>query len=55
VLILLGRALCCVKGEDESPGSNNFDLCDNMIDFNAGKIVLESFRNGVVGSLGKKK
>nr|A0A3G1DJE9.1 RecName: Full=NADP-dependent dehydrogenase M3; AltName: Full=Squalestatin S1 biosynthesis cluster protein M3 [Phoma sp. MF5453]AMY15060.1 NADP dependent dehydrogenase [Phoma sp. MF5453] len=47
-----GRALCCVKGEQSSPGSNNFDLCDNLIDFNAGKSVLDSFRNGVVGRLG---
>lgn len=54
MLIGVGRALCCVKGEDGDPGSNNFDLCDNMIDFNSGKVVLESFTNGVVGSLGKQ-
>lgn len=52
MLTWLGRALCCVKGE-EFPGSTNFDLCDNIADLNAGKIVLDSFRNGTVGSFGK--
>ena len=54
MLTWLGRALCCVKGEEGVPGSNNFDLCDNMIDLNAGKIVLDSFRNGTVGRFGKQ-
>lgn len=55
VLTLLGRALCCVKGEQGSPGSNNFDLYDNVIDLNAGKAVLDSLRNGVVGRLGNQE
>lgn len=48
---VLGRAICCVKGKEGVAGSNNFDLCDNLLDLNAGETVLNSFRNGTVASL----
>ena len=49
----IARAVCCVQGDPGSPGSNNFDLCDNTEDYNAGKALLEAIRGGVLGKFGK--
>lgn len=32
-----GRALCCCQGSVGTPGNLNFDLCDDIIDFNGGR------------------
>jgi hypothetical protein len=46
--------MCCVKGESNNPGSNNFDLEDNIFDLNAGRTILESQFNGLVADLGQQ-
>ena len=32
-----GRAICCCQGAAGIPGELNFDLCDDLVDFNGGK------------------
>lgn len=35
-----GRSICCVQGSTGTPGQLNFDLCDDLIDQNGGKELL---------------
>ena len=51
---LIARAVCCVQGDEGKRGSNNFDLCDNMFDYNSGKVLLDSIKKGVIGDFGKQ-
>lgn len=46
-----GRAVACPLGKPNAPGSENFDLCDDLGAFAGGRVLLQKLNEGVFGNL----
>lgn len=38
---IAGRSICCLQGSTGEPGHMNFDMCDDLMDYNGGRELLE--------------
>ena len=48
---IAGKAVACPQGRDGEPGTNNFDLCDDLPEHSGSKVMLQKVQEGVFGNI----